>query len=424
MDLRKLFQNLAMIFWSTPVYAFPVLVNGQDVTLLLNSQRSHLIAVAPPNESNKEWRRVPLQQDEIEDEALIVFRTPDRTMPIRNELPRPSKKDPTRGQLREFHRLTTDDLDYGTCDAQCESMAHAEIKKVCGYDSNASLKAVKITLTYRKKSLYIANCRQEREELKKFVASVNLPKRTFTSDKFQYRFTGSKDILFEGISVGDHHDLIGPSEMKVYLKPKFFLNLEFGNKDLVSQITSITEGTQSLGIETAFSLNILNMKVNTQICCDLSIYQDAFYFPVVLDLPFEGKSFSKGSGLFYGFGFKGNWRQDINISAPAVGQKGDSDQTSSALLVKGENGNRIAVGFRSISDENGVRFIPTLATKDDLNKMNFPKVDGSFGLFYDVTNLKKGFHAFHIWFYVGKAHEEEILLEYAKNGILFTTKDL
>lgn len=95
--------------------------------------------------------------------------------------------------------------------------------------------------------------------------------------------------------------MLTKSELKAFLKPKYLFNMKFKDDDLVSQITSLSRGPQGLNVEVAVALNILAMKINTQICCDVSFYEDALYFPVVLDLPFSGDSFAKGSGLFLDF---------------------------------------------------------------------------------------------------------------------------
>jgi hypothetical protein len=97
---------------------------------------------------------------------------------------------------------------------------------------------------------------------------------------------------------------------------------------------------------------------------------------------------------------------------------------SSALLMK-KGDKVIAVGFQKMRRRGSKNAAgPLLAKPADLKKIEFPASKTDIGLFYDVTTLTKGFHHFNVWFYVGNKSQEDLLGEYAKNGIEFTTKNL
>lgn len=412
-----------------PALAYPVLITSDAVPWLMESSHSHLIAIAP--QIAKEWRRIPLQIDEVEDGAAIVFRQPTKITPLRKDLAHPGESDPFEGILDSVHRLVIDDDDFETCDEKCLSSALSEAKKLCNMkdgESSNRLNLTKIDLKYKNKSAFIANCRNEIKNEFQSKVKVDLERQTFTSDTFTYKFRGKKNILLDRITLEpEDKEILGPSELQVYLKPKYFVNMRFDDKDLISRVTSYTAGPLSTGVEVSFALNVLSFKINPQICCDVSIYKDALYFPVMLDLPFEGSSFAKGSGLFYGLNYAGDVAKDIEFFAPKKNKDGAgskvSTSSSSALLIK-NNDKLISVGFRGRTQEDGANFAPSLAYPADLKKSGFPNVKSKFGLYYDVTKLKKGFHNFNVWFYVGTEKNAEQLAEYAKNGIVFTASQV
>jgi hypothetical protein len=252
-----------------------------------------------------------------------------------------------------------------------------------------------------------------------------MKERTFATSNYSYTYKNKKNILFDNITLmPEKRRLLTDGELMVYLKPKYVFNMQFAENDLVSRVTSVTQGPLSTGVEVAFSLDVLSFKVNSQICCDVSLYKDSLYFPVMLDLPFEGSSFKKGSGLFYGLNVDGDVKKDVTFLADKLADyqfveaKAPRSGGSSALLV--QSGDKIvAVGFRSMKADKGEMSSPLVAFPEDLKKIEFPEVKSKFGLFYDVTSLAKGFHHFNVWFYVGRKDQEALLGEYARNGVRF-----
>lgn len=404
--------------------AYPVLVDAKSVPNIMGADRSHLAAIAPVKGGG--FQALAVQVDEVEDGAAIVFRKPTTPLALRKQHAHPSDRDPFGGKLDEVHRVVLEDELFGTCDAACESTVKAEARKACGVSSTTTVGIARIDLDYRKTTAFLLDCRKKQSDPKKTPIKVDMKERTFTTNTYSYTYKDKKNILFDNISLlPERKRLLTDGELLVYLKPKFVFNMQFAEKDLVSRITSITQGPMSTGVEVAFSLDVLSFKVNSQICCDVSLYKDSLYFPIMLDLPFEGSSFKTGSGLFYGLNIDGDIKKDVKFMAENLANykfseaKPTSGNGSSALLV--HSGDKIvAVGFRSMkSSGSSSKKAPLIAFKEDLKKIEFPEVRSSFGLFYDVTSLSKGFHHFNVWFYVGSKEQEAMLGEYAKNGITY-----
>ncbi|MCA2961292.1 MAG: hypothetical protein IOD12_13655 [Silvanigrellales bacterium] len=423
--LKRFFVvTLGCAAWGATALAYPVLVDAKSVPNLLGADRAHLTAIAPKKEGG--FQKLAVQVDEVEDGAAIVFRKPSTPLALRKEHAHPSDRDPFGGKLDEVHRVVLDDELFGTCDAACSNTAKAEARKACGVSETATVGITRLDLDFLKTTAFLVDCRKKQKAAEKTPIKVDMKERTFTTNTYSYTYKDKKNILFENISLlPERKRLLTDGELLVYLKPKYVFNMQFAEKDLVSRITSISQGPLSTGVEVAFSLDVLSFKVNSQICCDVSLYKDSLYFPVMLDLPFEGSSFKKGSGLFYGLNIEGDVKKDVKFMAEKLSDyqfveaKPRADGGSSALLV--QNGDKIvAVGFRSMkAATKDSKNAPLVAFKEDLKKIEFPEVRSNFGLFYDVTSLAKGFHHFNVWFYVGGKEQEAMLGEYAKNGITY-----
>jgi hypothetical protein len=421
--------SIALGSISSKSFAFPVLVHGSDLKSLVGLKREKFIAFRIKPDQTGE--KIPLQFDEIEDDSAIVFRKPNAILPARKIHPHPSKIDPFRGSFEEVHRISMNDQDFLACDAKCEQKAPEIAKSLCGQNAQGSIDLSKIELKFLKTSAFVAVCSTKQAEQEQLPVTVDFKNRTFSTPSYSYTFKDKKNILFENIAIpAGGEKLFSNSELMVYLKPKYVFNLQFSEKDLVSRVTSVSQGPVSTGVEIAFALDVLSFKVNSQICCDMSLYKDSFYFPVMIDLPFEGSSFKKGSGLFYGLNAQIDPLKDLKSMAPPMSDyvfqddpKPSEGASSAMLITSGDK--MVAVGFQSMKKTEGKPSVaPLLAKPADLKKIEFPVTKSDFGLFYDITTLAKGFHHFNVWFYVGNKSQEEMLSDYAKNGVEFSVKQL
>ena len=406
--------------------AYPVLISAKETPNLLGKTRNNLIAIAPDPQGA--FRRVPLQIEEVEDGAALVFRHPTFELPLRKEHPHPSKRDPFADRLDEVHRISVDDENFGICNESCTAQAKIEAKKLCKDTSTEPLPLTRVDLDFKKTAAFLVACSVSQRQSKKLPVRVDIKNQEFVTPTYKYKYKGKRNILFDEISLmPENKAILKDSELMVYLKPKYVFNMQFGENDIVSRITSVTQGSVSTGVEVAFSLDVLSFKVNSQICCDMSIYNDAFYFPVMLDLPFEGNAFKAGSGLYYGLNAADKKIDQGQMKFMARNlsdykfedNKAVTEGGASAILIKSDK-KLVAVGFRNMKETNSVgTAAPLLAKKADLKKIEFPDVKSDMGLFYDITTLAKGFHNFNVWFYVGDSSQEELLSEYAQNGIRF-----
>jgi hypothetical protein len=400
---------LGSLCFASSAFCFPVILNSSHLAPLFGSVRNQLIALKA-DESGP--RRVALQIDEVEDDAALVLREPYEEFPLRKKLAHPGKNDPFAGRLKSVHRIVLDDRDFGVCSAECKKKLNESVKTLCL--NPRALITTRVTLIDSNKELFLADCGLPMKPLSERSISFNLKKKQISTPNYEYSFESEKNIFFKDIKVSPNSSaILSRSELKAFLKPKYLFNMKFRDDDLISQITSLSQGSQSLSLEVAMALNLLAMKINNQICCDVSFYEDALYFPVVLDLPFSGNSFAKGSGVFFGF------QSDDKAQVQTEFIPAKTPEASDAFVFR-QDKNIITLGMRNPNRKSAELVRPKIVSKKDLLEMAFMPVESLTGIFYDIQNAKEGFQHFNVWMFFGKEEEKAKLIDYAQNGPKFT----
>lgn len=396
---------LASLLLSSTGLAYPVLLTSAQLNSIFGVARDHLVAIKSDGQTTQ---RVALQVDEVEDDAALVLRQPFEIRKLRESLAHPQKADPFVGRLHNVHRIVLDDRDFASCHAECQKQMTASVKKIC--NSNFARQLLKVTLADSDKSLVIADCGTPVGEQPARNVSYEAKNGKVITPTYEYVQSSDKNIFFNEIRLKNApRPILTDSEIKAYLKPKYLFNMKFKDSDLISQITSLSRGPQGLNIEVAVALNILAMKINTQICCDVSFYEDALYFPVVLDLPFAGSSFAKGSGLF--FGFQADKQSEVKTELIPS----QSPDTSDAILIQ-QGKNLITLGFRSPNKRQMTTVKPKVVSGKDMEKMKFMPVQSPSGIFYDIQNAQQGFQHFMVWMLFGQESDRNKLIDYAQHG--------
>ncbi|MEY2989024.1 MAG: hypothetical protein RJB13_2545 [Pseudomonadota bacterium] len=410
---RRLIFGL-MILMLTPrlAVAYPVFVEAKSFSRYFGLQRASLIAISSDKDTKK---RIPIQIDEVEDGAALVLRNPYSIRELRGSLAHPKKNDPFFGRLQSVHRIVLDDRDFGLCDQSCQDSIQSTAREIC--KSPTAQVLLKVSLQRDQRSAFIVDCGiKPAENLINSSISFDEKKSTISTPKYEYTYLSDKNIFFKNIKLSGNEDpILGQSEIKAFLKPKYLFNLKFQDDDLISQITSISRNSHSLSLEVAMALNLLAMKINNQICCDVSFYEDSLYFPVVLDLPFSGSSFADGSGVFFGF----QRENGAQLKTEYITAK--SPDTSDAIIIE-QNGSILVIGMRNSNSKrkNGAR--PVIVSQKDMTKMDFLPVVSKNGIFYDIQNTEKGFHHFNVWIFLGAIQDKEKLVEYAQKGPQINTE--
>jgi hypothetical protein len=407
------------VFESTAV-AYPVLIPAKQVSWMIGAQRQNLLAITKSDTG--EWKAIASQTEEIEDDIAIVFRNPTESMPVRKKLRKPKTRDPFEGYFDKYHRVIVNDRDLGSCNQACSEEVRVQAQRLCKDGKVTEYSRIaRIDLDFTKKTAFLVDCNSKQPEFESSATQLDTEKFAFRGKDFTFRYKNERSVMLDSFSIGHNQDsqkdVLQGTEMKVYLKPKFMFNLEFENKDVMAEISSVTHGPLSHGIEIATALNVLIFQFNKQICCDINIFEDAIYFPVMLDLPYGGDSFIGGSGLFYGF--KVTEGTDFEYFPPQQSDaSGRASRSSTAMTLAREN-RIVTVGFGNLKAKDGTLLAPMRQGRVEMAAKGFSKLRSDDGIFYDATKLPDGFNYFNIWLFVGELSDKEKLLEYARYGVTF-----
>lgn len=400
-------------FTSSLALAYPVILNSSEITPLLGTTRSQLIALRADDHGAK---RVALQIDEVEDDAALVLREPFEIRKLRGNLSHPKRNDPFSGRMHSVHRIVLDDRDFSDCAEQCKKRISESAKNVC--ETPYAKVLLKITLTENQRQIFMVDCGLQMNIFSARDVKYDSVHSKISTPIYEYVYQSEKNIFFKEIrSKNTARPALSNSELKAYLKPKFLFNMKFKDNDFVSQITSVSRGSQSLSFEVAVALNILAMKINNQICCDVSFFEDSLYFPVVLDLPFSGNSFAKGSGVF--FGFEGD--KESKVQSEFIPAK--NSDSSDAIVIRQEK-NIIVIGMRNPNRKTPELVRPKVVSSKDMSGIKFIPVQSESGIFYDIQNAKEGFQHFNVWMFFGAEEDKAKLINYAQNGPKVTVESV
>lgn len=395
---------------SVHAHGYPVLIRGQEAWQLHGAMRQNLLAIVPT--ANGGFKAIGIQFDEMEDDAVLVLRNPQVRLPFRASIPHPSDNDPFRGGMTKYHRIVMDDTEFTQCDAKCAEDARKFAEKTCPGGTTGT--GLKVEIADDKRTAFIFECGKKTKPVGSSHVTANLKERKFVGPLYSYQYKGDKNILFEGIQLGGGGALSG-SEMVAYLRPRFMFNVTLTEKDLLSQVSAVVAGNVATEAELTTEVDVVGIGSGRQVCCDMTFYRDAFYFPVVIQLPFSGNSFAKGSGMFFGLSMPAEIEKTLEYSIPNTSKA--SGSTAAVLtLTTGEQ--MLAIGFRGTRGREGGAVLPELVRPSDLEKLSFsPKVQSKIGFFYDIRKLDSGLRHFDVWFFTGKSSERERLIRLAGEGI-------
>lgn len=404
------------VFASPSGQAYPIIIRGQDAWMLQGAARSHLIAMVPSNDT---FKTVGLQFDEMEDDAMIVFRGPEIKLPIRETVPHPKDKDPFNGAITRFHRIVVDEGEFAPCDNKCTQKARAAAAKLCA--QGVSDRFVKIQLIPDNRVGFLAECLASTPFLGKIPVRADVTNRTFSGPIYSYKYKSDKNIMIDKISLTQSgQEILSSSELAAYLRPRFMFNVTIAEDDIHSQVSAVASTPLATAAELTTAVDVVGLGSSNQVCCDMTFFKDAFYYPVVIQLPFSGSSFSKGSGMFFGLTLPPEIEKTIEYQGPRLRESGKSGG-SAAVLTLTAGDEMLTIGFRGAKADKGEYILPQLAHPQDLDAFKFaPKITSRFGFFYDIRRLSSGIHHFDVWFFIGKKSDRERLIRYAQHGIKFS----
>jgi hypothetical protein len=396
---------VALSFFSQGL-ALPVLVKGTSLKALSGSMRPRLVAF---KSVAGKWSRVSIQTDEVEDDAFLVLRKPQTVMPLREKVNHPGDKDPFMGEFSQVHRVVLDSSDFAPCDAKCSSSASAGLSEVCGAGGGMAYSLFKVSLKNGDGVVFLGECQRTVAPLPETAISFD-GTSTISAPDYRVVIGKTSPFLIEMLKDGKGNaTYLKGGELHAKLKTKLFVNVNVDNGDLAASITSVSRSTLATSLELAVQEKVLGFSTGKQVCCDITYYRDAFYFPVLIAPPEKLGKLRDGS--FVALGFQSPLKV-ISAAHPvqpaASGKKGGS---GAAYLLFDEGGKKLGMSLRPTGKSRSYSS-RTIGAGDDLKEYGLENANS--GLVLDLSD-KSGEQRFEAWFFVGE--NEALLREFAEGGI-------
>ena len=378
--------------------------------------------------------RIALQVQELNSRDTLEFEGHSSRVEGHTLKQQPQSESAARTRFSRFHRLVLSERDFAPCDQECLSAAKQLLKAECPhFNKNGASQVVQVTLKWRSAVAFVLDCGQPVLPWGAQPAvRVSLDKRTLESSKLRYTYSQKNHMLLQDFALnkGEQGEkfvsLLAESEMHLYAKPRYFFPLHFTGDDVRSEVSRVQVAPLSSAGQLTFFLDVLSFKISLNLLSEVSMFEDAIHVPVLLNLPVSGSMLRVGSGIYYGFKFaKGMNMSSVKTDMPRLpaGNSRIPFAPTRTFQVQSPDFS-VAVGVHMPPAFEAMGFAPALALPEDLKKRGFPKVGSDFGIFYDITQLKKGTHRFDLWFYVGHSGDEERVKTFARDGVEFSLEPL
>lgn len=381
-------------------HALPVMIYVKDHPEIQQVPRAHLIALSP---TTSDFKRIPIQFDEMEEGSLLVLRTPAYTFPLRKDLHHPTNRDPFKGRVAAVHRLVMNHEDFSTCDKKCLTHVKEQAKKHCVIDKDVIVPEVfQINLLQVSKTAFVVNCHSNVTSTFEPVINYSEKAKEFNSTQFKVALGGENDFFLKSIEPPTGGAWFTGATFEALLKPKLFFALRFTEKDLSTKPTSVSLGAVGSSLELAVNAKTLGFTTRNEICCDMTIFRDALYFPVFVNLPFKGTTMREGSGLFFGVNYSGTVDKDVVTEMPIWTEKREAGaKQKDPLVVFNRKDKSLILAVRSRMGEESS--IPSYFMKSaEIKQFGNSGDKSNVGVFMDLTKIESsGLQKFEVWMMFG-----------------------
>lgn len=436
---------LAAFFFTASASAYPVHIPVEGALNLAGGSPAAVVAFASPVSGKGEPGKGALDARPVPHQVLARSRRGDllfrgQSVPKIDEpllektggvLP-PRARPQREVALEPQDLIVVDSNDFSPCDSGCEDAVARAARDMCGRGVElyrASLGPGSAPGPLPRRNLYLASCTIAGATIANDAwrhgrdpdVRLSLARRTLSSDSLSYTYSEKNHMLLERFSLkrndGKETPLLVGSELHLYGKPRFFFPLHFTGDDVRSELLAYLQDPLGTSGRLSFFLDVLFFRVKLDLRSAVTIYRDAVHVPVVMTLPVSGTSLREGSGMYYGFnaadgevleGMRTTMRRLCR--GPVVGE-----QPVPTFFVE-KDGSCVAVGVREPPEFGAMGFHPQIAFPSDLQAIGFPKVGTDFGVFYDITKLRKGRYSFDVWFYVASGGSCAGLENIAREG--------
>jgi hypothetical protein len=379
--------------------AFPLLFKAAEAPGLLHSPRENLVAFSTPD-NGKSWQRIPVQTDEVEDDVFLILRSPNVVFPIRQQVNHPPAKDPAQGMLMPYHRITLNEKHFGSCDANCFSMGNLKSAKICAGATPLPSELHSITAAHSGERAFLGVCDTKPNTLKNAQIEFEAKTQIVRTTEYSLKLSQDTPFLMDWLKLaGAQKSAIENTELQAKLKTRMLVTVNINSEDLKGKLASVTNNSVGTSLEVATTDKVMGIKLVEQVCCDLSFFEDAFYFPVLVNIP----------------GALGKLRNGSDVNFSFLASSGEPPVYSSSeppsLIIK-QNEKYVGVAFRPLKRDtktNAEVFGEKELRKRDLTKQNN-------GMSISLGGAE-GEQRFEAWFYTGT--NLDTLKNVVRNGVRY-----
>ncbi len=274
-------------------------------------------------------------------------------------------------------------------------------------------------------------------KLKSSSVNIDRDEAAIGSSLYSFDYKKNNPFLFRYLKVKhEGKSLIAAEDANyyMYLDLKHFFDLDFGSRDLSSNIQDQIVSNRSFVADLKFFLKVLFFKIDIKMESLSSFFEDSVNLPIIMDVPNEGSRFlGEDSGVLY------SWKDAPSVKYVTESKKFSmfdykkaksfaslADQIKFAIKnnckknncyykIKGSaEGTPFVVRIRSPRYLTEAGFIPTLVTDvrklvadKGWSKKEFKNIDQLTGLYLGIQNMPKGQHRIDYWFEVGDKHSKQ-----------------
>lgn len=342
------------------------------------------------------------------------MRKPSLELETRKNLNKPKKKDPFKGLISQYHRISLNESLLEKIPTDISNKIKEEANKFCDYnkenkEKNDAKNIFELKLSYKEATAFIIECNNKLKLEFPKIGTFDINSYEFSSNKIASTINKDTPLLIEKlISKKNNRTLINKTSFEMKLKTKFLLSSSIQAKEIKSKITSVYEGPVSTQIELATAFKILGISKGLDVCCDVSFYDDAFYLPILVDMPISGSSLKSKSGIGYGIDIAKDMEKSLFSLLERTDKVGETMNANKKNTVFFNNDDEVvAIMLKDKNSNKNSDLKISFGPSGDLTKYDFDLLDFSHAFHVDLANDKlKGRQQFEIWFYIGKKREE------------------
>ena len=263
------------------------------------------------------------------------------------------------------------------------------------------------------RSAWLFSCTKPSEF--KPTITYNAKDGVISSKYYNYHFNKENHILFNRIELreaGQSFDIAWQSDVNIHADVKNFFSLNFGPSDITSILEDFRLGPVGLVGKVSFYLNMLFFKIKLALVTNVNFFDRSVYIPMVMHAPVNlSKYLHKKSGIVYAWKSQSSYllKNIPRATGPHQISEMENPCLSSYCAFSLFSKDLFKMQFHIPKDMYERQFFPIWVKANGENQSIIPalkKLDGSNGLYFEISSLEKGDHRWDFWMALASTENE------------------